>query len=375
MIDMKAEMEKRYERLREEMTAQGVEVLVLYSAAWKTEIVHYAANYRPFGGCSCVLLPLAAEPVLFVSGEGEYPRAKGLSCIADVRVIAGYDMQPVAQAAHQLGRTAAIAGRELLSRSQHAAFVECFGEEHIRSGWPILDKVARIKSPAEIEMLRSCAKIADVGLRAMVDSVRAGIREYELAANINAAMLAAGAEDNFQMTSIGQNLTCIHVPGEHALQSGDHVLAEITPFQGSITYSVQHCATVKAGKASAPEKSSFDLLTEALERSLDIIKPGVQAKEVALLQNKIIGSRGYEKYCNPPYMRLRGHNLGLGTIELTVDNEMPLQPGMCFMVHPNQFIPEVGYLVCGAHILVTETGIERLSSLPVKLYEVEVAGI
>lgn len=375
MIDMKAEMQGRYTRLREEMTARGVEVLVLYSAAWKTEIIHYASDCRPFGCCSCVLLPLAGEPVLFVSGEGELCRARAESCIADVRVIEGYDMAAPADAARSMGRTAAIAGLELLSRDQYAAFAARFGEENVCSGWEILDTVARIKTPVEIEQLRACAKMADEGLRAMVGAVRSGVRDYELAAQINAAMVAVGAQDNFQMTSVGRQLSCIHVPQEHALAAGDFVLAEITPFQGSITYAVQHCATVKAGRATETEKGCYDLLVEVLERSLAIIKPGVEAGEIARIQNKIIGSRGYEKYCNPPYMRSRGHNLGLGSIELTVDNEMLLQPGMSFMVHPNQFMPETGYLVCGAHILVTETGYERLSALPVKLYEVEVEGI
>ena len=129
---------------------------------------------------------------------------------------------------------------------------------------------------------------------------------------------------------------------------------------------------MKVGRASDTERRCYDMLIEALDGAMNTIRPGVQAKEVALIQNKIIGRYGYEKYCNPPFMRSRGHNLGLGTIELTVDNELELQPGMCMVVHPNQFTPETGYLACGTHVLVTETGCERLSALPTKLYEVEV---
>ncbi len=375
MKDMQSEAEIRCSMLRKEMQEQGVDILALYSAPWKPEIVHYVSNYRLFGPCACALLPLEGDPVLFIADTGDYNRAKATAWIADVRITGGMHMEAVAAAAHGLGQSVAIAGLETMNRSQYAAFAALFGEDQVRSGWSILDKVALIKTPAEIELLRACAPIADKGVLAMVQGAQIGVKEYELAARINCAMMAEGADDNFQMTSIGSKLSCMHVPGENVLQRGDFALAEITPFQGSITYAVQQCRTVKAGKATDVEKSCYSMLVEALESALAIIKPGVRAKDVALIQNQVIGRYGYEQYCNPPYMRSRGHNLGLGTIELTVDNEMELRPGMSIVVHPNQFTPETGYLACGMHILVTETGIERLSALPAKLYEVEVDGV
>jgi Xaa-Pro aminopeptidase len=99
------------------------------------------------------------------------------------------------------------------------------------------------------------------------------------------------------------------------------------------------------------------------------MRPGVKAQDIARKQNEIIGAAGYEKYCGPPYMRTRGHNFGLGQIDLTDDNTLELQPNMVMVVHPNQFLPETGYLACGETILVTETGIERLNQTPTKLFE------
>ena len=34
---------------------------------------------------------------------------------------------------------------------------------------------------------------------------------------------------------------------------------------------------------------------------------------------------------------------------------------MFFVVHPNQYIPEVGYLLCGEPIAITADGARRLS--------------
>ena len=34
---------------------------------------------------------------------------------------------------------------------------------------------------------------------------------------------------------------------------------------------------------------------------------------------------------------------------------------MVFVVHPNQFLPETGYMMCGEPLLVTADGVEILS--------------
>ena len=119
------------------------------------------------------------------------------------------------------------------------------------------------------------------------------------------------------------------------------------------------------------QKEKYCLLTEALEEALRIMKPGLPISEIAKKQNGIIGAGGYEKYCHPPFMRSRGHNFGLGQIDLTEDAEGVLLPGMAMVVHPNQYIPETGYLACGETVYVTETGIIRVNATPAVLYEVE----
>ena len=48
--------------------------------------------------------------------------------------------------------------------------------------------------------------------------------------------------------------------------------------------------------------------------------------------------------------------------------------GQVLVVHPNQFVSEVGYLACGETVLVTESGCERLTDREGKsrLFAVEV---
>ena len=360
----------RFDTIQKGMNAQGIDVLLIYSPQWKMECVHYVSNYRTLGLSSCALLSASKDPVLFISEIGDLRRATQTSWIKDIRVYDGKNMDSVAEAASTMGKTLGIVGLGIMSATQEASFKKLFGD-NIKNGLDILDKAALIKTPWEIDLLRKGGKLADIGFRAEYAAIRPGLTEFELAAEMNYAMTSAGADDNFQMLAAGKDLSCMHVPRETCIVPGDLILTEITPMIGCITYAVQLCRTVKLGKASDVEKDKYNLLVEALESALSIIKPGVRAQEIALVQNQIIGAQGYEKYCNPPFMRSRGHNFGLGQFELTVDNEMELVPGMCMVVHPNQFIPETGYLACGETIIVTETGIERLSGLKGMLYEIE----
>jgi Xaa-Pro aminopeptidase len=87
----------------------------------------------------------------------------------------------------------------------------------------------------------------------------------------------------------------------------------------------------------------------------------------------VIGEAGYGKYCAPPYMRSRGHGFAVGSIapggEIDEKMKVNLEKYQVIAVHPNQYIPETGYLACGETILVTDTGAELLSGTETKLFE------
>ena len=72
--------------------------------------------------------------------------------------------------------------------------------------------------------------------------------------------------------------------------------------------------------------------------------------------NTVLEAEGYGEYCHPPHIRRRGHGLGFGSIrpgDVSLDNDTVLTEGMVFMIHPNQHLPETGYLLCGEPVLVT----------------------
>jgi Xaa-Pro aminopeptidase len=53
--------------------------------------------------------------------------------------------------------------------------------------------------------------------------------------------------------------------------------------------------------------------------------------------------------------------------DVAANNSTVFEEDMIFVVHPNQYLPETGYLMCGESVRVTATGAETLSAKTAKL--------
>ena len=61
--------------------------------------------------------------------------------------------------------------------------------------------------------------------------------------------------------------------------------------------------------------------------------------------------------------RVRGHGLGCGSFapgSLEDGNQTKLEEGMTFIIHPNQYLPETGYLTLGDTVVMTKAKAESL---------------
>jgi Xaa-Pro dipeptidase len=86
--------------------------------------------------------------------------------------------------------------------------------------------------------------------------------------------------------------------------------------------------------------------------------------EVAKAQNDVFRAHGFGDYVTTQYTRTRGHGLGLWQSEPPIINEESkavLKENMVMIVHPNTYMPGVGYLALGESIVVTKDGVEILT--------------
>jgi Xaa-Pro dipeptidase len=358
----------RTKRLLTAMAEAGIEELVLYGNAWQGDYLRYAADFGILEGHGIAVVSSDGSTELYLDSateveraEAEVPGAK-IHLAADIGRVVGARLDRVAN--HRL----AAAPRRFLP-SWLADKSRSFTLE---DGTALVDRLLMHKLPAEIAVLRRAAALADDAYGAFRQAARPGRRQYELVADIEAYLRSRGCPDNFMIIgSGGKDVLGMTPPSERRIATGDLVTTELTPaLEG---YFVQICRTLVAGKADDAQRRAFDVFREALEAGIAAVRPGATAGDVARAENDVFRKYGLGEYTSSKWTRVRGHGLGLfcdSKPHLLEDVDTPLVPGMALIVHPNTYHPEVGYLVLGDAVVVTETGADVLTRTPRELFEV-----
>lgn len=361
----KTEAIRRKNRLLSLMEKKGLDFLAAYSNALKPDYVFYLTGYNLCAGEAWATLDKKGETLLWLSEEWDLGRAESTSWADNISLIDSMQQSIISD--WQKKGQAILAGKELVPVNYETTMKIFL--ENVGSGSEFLAEAALVKSAEEIELLRRAAKMADLGFRKACQEARPGIKEFELLAEIEHVMRLHGATDNFQLMDSGTHSSGMVVGRNKELLPGELLLFEITPAYGSVTYSAQLCRTIYLGEPDRQLREKYSILVEAMQAGLDVIRPGAAWKEIFDIQNRIIGDAGYHEYCGPPYMRTRGHGFGLTqSYNIDAENLNTMEPGMILVVHPNQYLPETGYLALGEMVLVTESGCERLSELPMELF-------
>jgi Xaa-Pro aminopeptidase len=194
--------------------------------------------------------------------------------------------------------------------------------------------------------------------------------EDEIAVELRLHSRSLGAEDNFLLLCAGPHNRAVAPSCGRRIAPGDIILAEITPsYRGQLA---QICRTVVVGAASELLRQKYALVVEAMNAGIAAARPGARMRDVCAAINTVLEAQGYAEYCYPPHIRRRGHGLGFASMrpgDVAPDNDTVLEPGMVFMIHPNQYLPETGYLLCGEPVLMGETQAEPLTRRQAALAE------
>lgn len=363
--------------LREAMREQKLSALLFYSTGQLSMLevnpVLWISGLLPMGPHTGVLLTAAGEATMLISLAWDEGRARERTWIEDVRVTDRF-AEAIKELAveKRIGGDIGLVGWAFMPAAIHQALGKQFGGR-LKVADSILSSLARFPGAESLPALTRAAEIADRGFDAILANAKVGMAEYELAAEVEYAMRSRGAEDNFGMVTASDHSHCAHPPQDRRLRPGDIIIAEITPaIEGHF---IQLCRTAVMGAPSPVVREKFAILEEAMEKSLAQVRPGKKVGPVSQAMNQVFSAYGYEKYCRPPYMRVRGHGLGFQSMpfsEIVDENEAVIQEGMCFVVHPNQYIPETGYLMLGDTVYVEANGPRRLTQTPMRLFTIEV---
>jgi Xaa-Pro aminopeptidase len=359
------------------MERENLSALLFYSSGQlsmlEVNAVLWISGVLPMGPNTAVVLRQSGAASMVISLPWDEGRVRAATWIDDVRV-AGSLAGEIGALLAQQGVTGdiGIAGYGFMPAAVFNA-LESLPNVRLKPADALLSSLSRSPGTESLDALARAAEIADSGFKAILENATVGMLEYELAAEVEYTMRAKGAEDNFGMLTASDHSHCAHPPQDRKIQAGDIIIAEITPaFEGHF---VQLCRTAVMGEPAPLVREKFAILEEIMAKCLERVRPGVQVGELARIMNQVLSANGYEKYCKPPYMRVRGHGLGFWSLpfsEVVDENEAVIAPETSFVVHPNQYIPETGYLMLGDTVWVEENGYRRLTQTPMQLFTIDV---
>ncbi len=227
-----------------------------------------------------------------------------------------------------------------------------------------------IKEKYEIEMIEKSIQIAETALERIFGYIRPGLREIEVAAELEYQMRMLGAEGPAFDTIVasGHRSALPHgLASTRKIARNDFVTIDYgASYKGYISDITR---TFVVGKANARQKKIYNIVLKANKAGIRKVKPGIGAAAVDAAARNVIKKAGYGRYF--------GHGLGHGIgIYVHVGPRLgprtkdTLKKGMVLTIEPGIYIPDWGGVRIEDDVLVTKTGCKVLTSAPKKLLEV-----
>jgi Xaa-Pro dipeptidase len=254
----------------------------------------------------------------------------------------------------------------------HRAYLtlkDCAGKSKLVDASDALVSARLVKDDSEIELMREACRIASEAVVEVQDSIRPGVPEYQVAAELCYLMQKKGAIGPSFETIVGSGPNSAE-PHYHAgarkLKKGDFVLMDFGALYKR--YRSDITRTYFLGKADARKREMYNVVLEAQRRALAAIKPGAKGGKAHEAAAKYIDSTKYKG----KFIHGVGHSLGLATHDgsgLNPRIDVKLKPGMVFTVEPGVYVPGYGGVRIEDDIVVTKKGCELLTTAPKGLTE------
>jgi Xaa-Pro aminopeptidase len=226
----------------------------------------------------------------------------------------------------------------------------------------LLRLLRRQKEPDEIALLKACMRATDAGHARAHEVVRAGISEFDVYREVQAAVLeAAGCPAIVYGDFRGLNARSPKaggLPTDYQLAHGDLFLLDYSVVLGG--YRSDFTNTLAVGSPSDEQEMLFRLCVAAMQRGEQTLKAGAGAKDVFAAVSQPLQEAGYGVLEHHA-----GHGIGLGHPEppiLVPDSLDTLLAGDVVTLEPGLYVEGIGGMRIENNYLVTDDGFEQLSN-------------
>lgn len=256
-----------------------------------------------------------------------------------------------------------------ISFLEYQKLKETLGEIRLVNLEGTVENIRTIKDKDEIELISKAAKIADDAFLHILNFIKPGIKEKDIAFELEFFMKKNGASklsfDSIIASGVRSSLP--HgVATEKIIEEGDFLTLDFgCVYEG---YCSDMTRTIVVGKADEKQKEIYNIVLEANKAALEAIKPNMLCSQIDKVARDIITNKGYgDKF---------GHGLGHGVgreiheqPRLSVFSKSILQTGMVITDEPGIYIPGYGGVRIEDLVLVTEDGYKVLSNSIKELIE------
>ena len=224
-----------------------------------------------------------------------------------------------------------------------------------------------IKDPSELEKIQTAQTIAEKAYLELLNDIKAGVTERELAARLQFYMLRNGAEAvSFDLITIsGKKTSLPHgVPSDNRVCEGDFFTCDFGAVYDG--YHSDTTRTVAVGHASDEMMEIYDIVLRAQLTALDKVMPGVLCSDIDKTARDIISEAGYGDY----FGHATGHGVGLYIHEqpsVSSKSKTVLRTGMVITDEPGIYLPNRFGVRIEDMLSVTEQGYHNFVSLSKEL--------
>jgi len=318
--------------------------------------------FTGFSGANALLIPKDGENTVYVYSVN-YEQAKAEGKTFKVEVVTRNEdlMEKIAKhaAAFKIKRLAVDA----LNIESWRTLSKFLGSEKtlgVDTGF--IRELRKVKDENEIELMRKAGKLTGEGMRVAYETVAPGIREYEVAAEIEYAMRKQGSYGTAFETIVASG-SCSAFPhggcSDREIRKGDLVVVDIGAAYKF--YRSDMTRTLVAGKPSEKQTKIYTIVKTAQEKAFEALKPNVKAADVDGVARKIIADAGYGEY----FVHSLGHGVGLEVHEpptLSPDSKDVLAAGNVFTVEPGLYLVGYGGVRIEDTVLMQRNGAAKLTN-------------